>query len=126
MYLPIPRSAATFVNADVNVVLPWSTCPIVPTFTCGFLRSYFAFAISILHPPASSLISTAQPSSPLHPQFHATARLCHGPHRHQSLTCATILKLCRGEDGRSQLAIRLTMRSAACIRFLPSLHPPAR
>jgi hypothetical protein len=33
------------VIAAVNVVFPWSTCPIVPTFTCGFVRSYFAFAI---------------------------------------------------------------------------------
>jgi hypothetical protein len=23
--------------------LPWSTCPIVPTFTCGFVRSNFPF-----------------------------------------------------------------------------------
>jgi hypothetical protein len=22
-------------------------CPIVPTFTCGFVRSYFAFAIGL-------------------------------------------------------------------------------
>src|SRR5438309_9638332 len=105
MYLAIPFVDAIFVNADVKVVLPWSTCPIVPTFTCGFLRSYFAFAISILHPPASSLISTTQLSLPPAPSIPAPARFCRGPHRHQSLTCATILKLCRGEDGRYQLAI---------------------
>ena len=29
----------------VNVVFPWSTCPIVPTFTCGFVRSNFSLAI---------------------------------------------------------------------------------
>ena len=40
-----PFSADTLVKAAVNVVLPWSTCPIVPIFTCGFRRSYFAFAI---------------------------------------------------------------------------------
>src|SRR5687768_7432072 len=33
------------VIAAVSVVLPWSTCPMVPTFTCGFVRSNFAFAI---------------------------------------------------------------------------------
>jgi hypothetical protein len=33
------------VIAAVNVVFPWSTCPIVPTFTCGFVRSNLAFAI---------------------------------------------------------------------------------
>ncbi len=38
---------STFVIAAVNVVLPWSMCPIVPTFTCGFVRSYFALAISL-------------------------------------------------------------------------------
>jgi hypothetical protein len=38
---------STFVIAAVNVVLPWSMCPIVPTFTCGFVRSYFAFAIGV-------------------------------------------------------------------------------
>src|SRR6201998_1048234 len=37
---------STLVIAAVNVVLPWSMCPIVPTFTCGLLRSNFSFAIS--------------------------------------------------------------------------------
>jgi hypothetical protein len=41
----MPFSALTLVKAAVNVVLPWSTCPIVPIFTCGFRRSYFAFAM---------------------------------------------------------------------------------
>src|SRR6185436_7896960 len=45
MNFAIPLSALIFVKAAVNVVFPWSTCPIVPIFTCGFLRSYFAFAI---------------------------------------------------------------------------------
>ena len=38
---------STFVIAAVNVVFPWSMCPIVPTFTCGFVRSNFAFAILV-------------------------------------------------------------------------------
>src|SRR5918993_60010 len=37
--------ASTFVIAAVNVVLPWSTCPIVPMFTCGLERSNFSFDI---------------------------------------------------------------------------------
>src|SRR5262249_30809579 len=37
---------STFVIAAVNVVLPWSMCPIVPTFKCGLLRSNFSFAIA--------------------------------------------------------------------------------
>src|SRR5437588_7121843 len=38
----------TLVMAAVSVVLPWSMWPIVPTFTCGLLRSNFSFAISLL------------------------------------------------------------------------------
>ena len=30
---------STDVSAAVSVVLPWSTWPIVPTFTCGLVRS---------------------------------------------------------------------------------------
>src|SRR5881628_2494516 len=45
---------STFVIAAVNVVLPWSMCPIVPMFTCGFVRSYFAFAITDLRWPQQS------------------------------------------------------------------------
>src|SRR5262245_6072376 len=41
-----PVSASTFVIAAVSVVFPWSTCPIVPTLQCGFVRSNFAFAMS--------------------------------------------------------------------------------
>src|SRR5947209_13211227 len=41
-----PFSAATFVSAAVKVVLPWSMCPMVPTFTCGLLRSNFSLAMS--------------------------------------------------------------------------------
>src|SRR5207245_4047429 len=44
-YVASPLSAATFVSAAVNVVFPWSTCPMVPTFTCGFVRSNFALAM---------------------------------------------------------------------------------
>src|SRR5438045_9483409 len=31
--------------AAVKVVLPWSTCPIVPMFTCGLFRSNFSLLI---------------------------------------------------------------------------------
>src|SRR5664279_1771517 len=36
----------TDVSAAVKVVLPWSTCPIVPTLTCGLVRSNLLFATS--------------------------------------------------------------------------------
>src|SRR6266568_4205837 len=40
--------ADTLVSAAVRVVLPWSICPIVPTFTCGLLRSNFSLAMSTI------------------------------------------------------------------------------
>src|SRR5262249_62262532 len=43
-----PLRASTLVRAAVRVVLPWSTWPMVPTFTCGFVRSNFAFAIELI------------------------------------------------------------------------------
>ena len=36
--------------AAVSDVFPWSTCPIVPTFTCGFDRSNFSLAMLTLPP----------------------------------------------------------------------------
>src|SRR2546426_1862695 len=42
-----PRRARVLVMAAVSVVLPWSMCPIVPTFTCGLVRSNFFLAISL-------------------------------------------------------------------------------
>src|SRR5579871_337139 len=45
MYLAIFFVSWCFVIAAVSVVLPWSTCPIVPMFTCGLLRTNFSLAI---------------------------------------------------------------------------------
>src|SRR6476660_2555742 len=41
----IPFFERTVVIAAVKVVLPWSTCPIVPTFTCGLSRLNASLAI---------------------------------------------------------------------------------
>src|SRR2546430_12684616 len=41
-----PDLASTLVMAAVSVVFPWSTWPMVPTFTWGLVRSNFAFAIT--------------------------------------------------------------------------------
>ena len=38
-------SAITTVLAEVRVVFPWSTWPIVPIFTWGLVRTNFSFAI---------------------------------------------------------------------------------
>jgi hypothetical protein len=40
--------ARALVIAEVRVVFPWATCPIVPTFTCGFVLSKRSLAIEIL------------------------------------------------------------------------------
>src|SRR5512134_1422917 len=47
MNCALPCAASTFVIAAVSVVLPWSTCPIVPTFTCGLFRSNFSFDMTV-------------------------------------------------------------------------------
>ena len=36
--------------AAVSVVLPWSMWPMVPTLTCGFVRSNFCLAMSLRSP----------------------------------------------------------------------------
>src|SRR6476660_4132255 len=43
-----PFFAWIAVIAAVRVVLPWSTWPMVPTFTCGFVRSNLFFATGVL------------------------------------------------------------------------------
>src|SRR5918911_3900639 len=43
-----PFSASVLVIAAVSVVLPWSTWPIVPTLTCGLVRSNFCFAMDLV------------------------------------------------------------------------------
>src|SRR6266478_6063017 len=46
---------STFVIAAVSVVLPWSICPIVPMFTCGFDRSNFSLPMTLSVFPASKI-----------------------------------------------------------------------
>src|SRR5512134_2566579 len=54
------------VIAAVSVVLPWSTCPIVPTFTCGLVRSNLAFAIFLAPFPVQNPASRHfQPCHPI-------------------------------------------------------------
>ena len=43
--LPATLAANTLEIAAVKVVLPWSTCPMVPILQCGFVLSNLAFAI---------------------------------------------------------------------------------
>src|SRR5438270_1099683 len=52
--------ASTLVMAAVSVVFPWSMCPMVPTFTCGFVLSNFFFAMSSMAPSAILYDQTAK------------------------------------------------------------------
>src|SRR5690606_32633668 len=45
--LPLPRSARTLVMAAVRVVLPLSTCPMVPMFRCGLVRTYAVLDMAV-------------------------------------------------------------------------------
>ena len=45
-----------------------ATCPIVPTFTCGFVRSYFALAIVVTRIRLVFQFTWATHASPLQPQ----------------------------------------------------------
>ena len=66
-------AADTLVSAAVSVVLPWSMCPMVPTLTCGLLRSNFSLAMSstpsliycrlVFHLPAFAFRSAATRAS---------------------------------------------------------------
>src|SRR5437016_2683397 len=60
----MPFFASTLVIAAVSVVLPWSTCPIVPTFTCGLLRSNFCFAIATDSRVQGVISVAAAPAAP--------------------------------------------------------------
>src|SRR5689334_16108373 len=51
-YSASPLSERYLVIAAVRLVLPWSMWPIVPMFTCGFVRSNFFLAISALLSPS--------------------------------------------------------------------------
>src|SRR6202166_2760997 len=62
-----PVSAKTLVIAAVSDVLPWSTCPIVPTLQCGFVRANFSLAMGLsVRPP---VIALAQASGELRLNF---------------------------------------------------------
>src|SRR5439155_27139345 len=48
-YCASPFRARYFVIAPVRDVLPWSMWPIVPTLTCGLVRSNFFLAMRPFH-----------------------------------------------------------------------------
>src|SRR3972149_298122 len=62
-YCAKPLKDKTFVIADVRVVLPWSTWPMVPTFTCGLVRWNFGLPMShaLLQFGAHDRIRTGDP-----------------------------------------------------------------
>src|SRR5215471_10595784 len=54
-------SASTFVMAAVNVVLPWSTWPIVPMFTFGLVRTYSCLVIEVSSGQKERGLAAARP-----------------------------------------------------------------
>src|SRR5215470_6375141 len=57
-YSASPFRARYLLIAAVRLVLPWSMWPIVPTFTCGLLRSNFFLAIRLLLPCSRSRVAS--------------------------------------------------------------------
>ena len=81
-----PLRAWTCVIAAVSVVLPWSTWPMVPTFTCGFPpRSNVSLAIFLT--PVSSCSSFASA-----PCWSHLAESNRRPHPYQGCALPTELK----------------------------------
>src|SRR5215216_1131101 len=81
MYLvPHPLSDETLVSAAVVVVFPWSTWPMVPTFTCGLVRSNFALAMPFLYLRKESktrkVTSASRPTSAVLRCSHNRAGAC--------------------------------------------------
>ena len=68
-----PYSDNTFVIAAVKVVLPWSTCPIVPMLQCGLLLLNFSFDILLsLHFFCFNNLERVKGIEPLHPAWKAS------------------------------------------------------
>src|SRR5690348_16868800 len=114
-YLEPPALASTLVIAAVSVVLPWSMCPIVPTFTCGLFRTNFCFPIAhyLLKIPArADRFSTAP--------LRQVSSSCY-PLRRARLACASRLTL----DFLGQVFRHfLVVRELHGIRGAPACHRP--
>src|SRR5437762_8273864 len=55
-----PVSARTLVIAAVSDVLPWSTCPIVPTLQCGLSRVNFSLPMTVSVGPQSVKVASGE------------------------------------------------------------------
>src|SRR3546814_5192090 len=98
--LPFYLSAGTFIIAAIVVVLPWSTWPIVPTFTCGFVRSNLPFAIA-KSPSCSNHVETRarpRPRKTTKTGAHHRNRTCD-----LTLTKGVLYRLSRSEEHTSEL-----------------------
>src|SRR4030065_100977 len=75
---PMPRMLHHLVIAAVRVVFPWSMCPIVPTFKCGFDRSNFCLAIlfTLLAKVDHDVVGYGEPSMGFEPMTPFLPRMC--------------------------------------------------
>ena len=80
-------SDSTFVMAAVSVVLPWSMCPIVPTLTCGLVRSNFCLPMS---KNFSWIGGGTSPAAVVRPPPGGSGRCSRGPRRYAPVALAMI------------------------------------
>ena len=64
------------VIADVKVVFPWSTCPIVPMFKCGFVLANFTLAILVLLAANSEACMLSEPTTRIELVTPSLPRMC--------------------------------------------------
>src|SRR3954463_5031284 len=85
-----PLSDDTLVRAAVRVVLPWSMWPMVPTLTCGLLRSNFSLAMSAIL--AYVRVISRCPGSNWRPRPYQGRALPTELHRHNSQSSVSVLE----------------------------------
>src|ERR1043166_2663214 len=107
--------ASTFVMAAVKVVFPWSTCPIVPMFTCGLLRSNFSLLMVESDSPQSrpSDISVLCVPRDLYVPFLFRHTLNLGDHFFSDILGRLIITLEMHRRSRTALRRRTQVRGVA-------------
>src|SRR3954463_10738698 len=100
-----PLSADTLVRAAVRVVLPWSMWPMVPTLTCGLLRSNFSLAMSAIL--AYVRVISRCPGSNWRPRPYQGRALPTELHRHNFSVVSLSLGAGDGDRTRDQQLGRL-------------------
>src|SRR5579864_3276301 len=125
----------TLVMAAVSVVFPWSMCPIVPTFTCGLLRSNFSFAIASPQSLSAVLVNPAifPPELRVNLLYPLQIKLAHQCLIGQGQTIVDLLRassgnsprrVCRLKQSQAQYLFELSRRDPLALQPLvkPGQH----